>query len=184
MGPDSFVFLALPIVFLALPMSAEQQAKVAKEALLLELEQEDAKRHKEEQEANKKSAKKRKKKERERQQKKEQKERRLAEEREREEKFRKELEAKEAAERADREQQAAIKRKSKMEFQTLQEIVRGLQGGTCCQGPIVCCAISIRIPRSFVLPFPCSPSQDHGLLPLPGLFLSSFLALFVVVSPP
>mmetsp|Transcript_71466 Transcript_71466/g.206909 ORF Transcript_71466/g.206909 Transcript_71466/m.206909 type:complete len:1607 (-) Transcript_71466:95-4915(-) len=96
-------------------MSAEQQAKAAEEALLAELEMEDAERQKQEQEANKKSAKKRKKKERERQQKKEQEEKRLAEEREREEKLRKEREAKEAKERAERERILAIKRKEEEE---------------------------------------------------------------------
>lgn len=95
--------------------SAEQQAKEAEEALLMELELEDAERQKQEQEANKKSAKKRKKKERERQQKKEQEEQRLAEEREREEKLRKEREKKEAKERAERERLLAIKRKEEEE---------------------------------------------------------------------
>jgi ankyrin repeat protein len=95
--------------------NAEQQAKQAEEALLLELEQEDAERHKQEAEASKKSAKKRKKKERERLQKKEQEERRLEEEHEKEEKLRKEREAKEAEERAERERLTAIKRKEEEE---------------------------------------------------------------------
>lgn len=91
--------------------SAEQEAKAAEEALLAELEMEDAERQKQENEANKKSAKKKKKKERERQLKKEQEEKRLAEEREKEEKLRKERDAREAKERAERERLAAIKRK-------------------------------------------------------------------------
>merc|ERR1712238_167769 len=58
---------------------------MGEEALLLELEQEDAERHKQEQDATKKSAKKRKKKEKERQVKKMQEEKRIAEDMEEEE---------------------------------------------------------------------------------------------------
>jgi len=98
-------------------MSAEEQAKLAEEALLLELEQEDAKRNKEVQEANKKSAKKRKKKERERQQKKEQEEKRLAEEKEKE---RKQRETKEAKERADKKRKEEEEKKRQQQYREQQ----------------------------------------------------------------
>jgi ankyrin repeat protein len=96
-------------------ISAEQQAKAAEEALLAELEMEDAERQKQEDEANKKSAKKRKKKERERQLKKEQEQKLLEQENERQEKLRKEREAREAKERAERDRLAAIKLKEEEE---------------------------------------------------------------------
>lgn len=101
--------------------SAEQQAKAAEEALLLELEQEDAERHKLEIDANKKSAKKRKKKERERQIKKEQEEKRRAEEKKEEEKRKKIQDAKVAAEKAERQRLAAAQRKEDEETRRKQE---------------------------------------------------------------
>ena len=61
-------------------VSAEQQAKLAEEALMMELDQEDAKAKKDEHEAKKKSAKKRNKKDRERQQKQKEEQERLAKE--------------------------------------------------------------------------------------------------------
>jgi ankyrin repeat protein len=97
-------------------VSAEEQAKAAEEALLMELELEDAERNKQEKEANKKLAKKRKKKERERQLKKEQEEKRLAEERAEEEKRRQELHARELAEKAERDRAAAARKKQEQEY--------------------------------------------------------------------
>lgn len=101
--------------------TAEQNAKRAEEALLLELEQEDAERTKQEQDANKKSAKKRKKKERERQLKKQQEEKRLAEEKKEEERLKKIQEEKEAAERAERKRIAEAQRKEEEENRRKQE---------------------------------------------------------------
>jgi hypothetical protein len=98
-------------------VSAEEHAKLAEEALLLELEQEDAKRNKEVQEANKKSAKKRKKKERERQQKKEQEEQRLSEEKEMQ---RKERESKEAKERAEKKRREEEEKKRQQQYREQQ----------------------------------------------------------------
>ncbi|KAL3921142.1 MAG: hypothetical protein SGILL_002904 [Bacillariaceae sp.] len=102
-------------------VSPEEQAKAAEEALLMELEQEDAERNKQEKEANKKSAKKRKKKERERQQKKEQEEQRMAEEKAKEEERMKEQKAREASERAERERQTAARKKEEQEMRRKQE---------------------------------------------------------------
>ncbi|KAG7356494.1 ankyrin repeat domain protein [Nitzschia inconspicua] len=96
--------------------SAEEQAKAAEEALLMELEMEDAERSKQEKEANKKLAKKRKKKERERQLKKEQEEKKLAEERAAAEKRKKEAEAREKAEKAERDRLLAARKKQEQEF--------------------------------------------------------------------
>ena len=101
--------------------TAVQNAKRAEEALLLELEQEDAERTKQEQDASKKSAKKRKKKERERQLKKQQEEKRLAEEKKEEERLRKIQEEKEAAERAERKRIAEAQRKEEEENRRKQE---------------------------------------------------------------
>jgi ankyrin repeat protein len=125
-------------------VSAEQQAKLAEEALLMELEEEDAKAKKEEHEANKKSAKKRKKKDRERQQKQKEEQERLEKEqkenvererrqKEKEEQVRKQREKK-VKEQREREMKeasqklkiAAAKRKEREEQETreLQEKLR------------------------------------------------------------
>ena len=108
-------------------MTAEEQAKLAEEALLFELEQEDAKRNKEVQEANKKSAKKRKKKERERQQKKEQEEKRLAEEREKKLKEKEEREAKERADKKRRDEEEKKRQQQYREQQRKEQQQRELQ---------------------------------------------------------
>lgn len=118
--------------------SLEEKARLAEEALLLELENEDAKAKMEEAKANSKQAKKKKKKERERQQKmKEDDERRQQEEEEaserdrirkdKEEKRRKELEVqqkldreREIREMMDREKHMAAKRKERKEREKLE----------------------------------------------------------------
>ena len=104
-------------------LSAEEHAKAAEEALLRELEQEDAKAKKDEADANSKRAKKKKKKERERQQKmKEDEEQRIKEEKEakKREQLRKEKEEKDTKERQqklreqrEKEMKAAAEREKK-----------------------------------------------------------------------
>lgn len=95
-------------------VSAEQQAKLAEEALLMELEEEDAKAKKDEHEANKKSAKKRNKKDRERQKK------------QKEEQERLEKEQKENAERVrrqrEKEEQVRKQREKKVKEQREREM--------------------------------------------------------------
>ena len=105
-------------------MSAEEKAKAAEEALLLELEQEEAVAKKEEAEASKKQAKRKKKKERERQQKmKEEQEKKEKEEREEKERerIRREREERERKERAERERKMKEQQEAEMKEHLAKE---------------------------------------------------------------